>query len=45
MKAYDFKKVIDNSIVEKLVKEGFFEKLYGPSVKAEEDKKAKAAFK
>jgi hypothetical protein len=45
LKAYDFKKVIDNSIVEKLVKEGFFEKLYGPSIKAEEDKKAKSAFR
>jgi ABC-type nitrate/sulfonate/bicarbonate transport system substrate-binding protein len=45
MKAYDFRKVIDNSVVERLVKEGFFEKLYGPSVKAEEDKKAKLAFK
>jgi len=44
MKAYDFHKVIDNSIVEKLVKEGFFEKLYGPSIKAEESRKAKAAF-
>ena len=29
MKAYDFHKVIDNSIVERLVKEGFFEQLFG----------------
>jgi ABC-type nitrate/sulfonate/bicarbonate transport system substrate-binding protein len=45
LKAYDFHKVIDNSVVERLVKEHFFENLYGPSVKAEEDKKAKLAFK
>ncbi len=45
MKAYDFHKVIDNSYIEHLVKDGFFEKLYGPSVKAEEDRKAKLAFK
>jgi len=45
MKAYDFHKVIDNSYVERLVKDGFFEKLYGPSVKAEQDRKAKLAFK
>ena len=45
MKAYDFHKVIDNSYVEHLVKEGFFEKLFGPSVKAEEERKAKLAFK
>lgn len=45
MKAYDFHKVIDNSYVEKLVKDGSFEKIFGPSVKAEEDRKAKAAFR
>jgi hypothetical protein len=44
MKAYDFHKVIDNSIVERLVKEGFFEKLFGPQIKAEEQRKAKLAF-
>ena len=45
MKAYDFHKVIDNSYVEKLVKDGSFEKIFGPSVKAEEDRKTKAAFR
>ena len=29
MKAYDFHKVIDNSYVERLVKDGFFEKTFG----------------
>jgi ABC-type nitrate/sulfonate/bicarbonate transport system substrate-binding protein len=45
MKAYDWKQVIDNSVVERLVKQGFFEKLYGPSIKAEQDRKAKLAFR
>jgi len=44
MKGYDWKKVIDNSYVEKLVKDGFYEQLFGASIKAEEQKKAKAAF-
>lgn len=45
MKAYDFRKIIDNSHVEALVKDGFFEKTFGPSIKAEEDRKAKEAFR
>jgi ABC-type nitrate/sulfonate/bicarbonate transport system substrate-binding protein len=44
LRAYDFHKTIDNSVVERLVKEGFFEKLFGPSVKEEEERKAKLAF-
>lgn len=45
MKAYDFRKSIDNSVVERLVREHFFEQLFGPNVKAEEDSKAKIAFR
>ena len=45
MKKFDFRTVLDNSIVDRLVKEGFFEKLFGPSIKAEQDRKAKIAFK
>ena len=45
MKPYDFRKVIDNSVVERLVKEHFFEQLFGAGIKAEEDSKAKLAFK
>ena len=45
MKAYDFHKVIDNSLVDRLVKEGFFERLFGPGIKAEEERKAKLAFR
>jgi len=44
MKTYDWKQVIDNSIVDKLVKEGFFEQLFGDSVKAEQARKASEAF-
>ena len=44
MKAYDFHKVIDNSYVEGLVKDGFFEKTFGPAIKTEEARKSKAAF-
>jgi hypothetical protein len=45
MRAYDFHKVIDNSLVDRLVKEGFFERLFGPGIKAEEDRKARLAFR
>jgi ABC-type nitrate/sulfonate/bicarbonate transport system substrate-binding protein len=45
LKAYDFRKVIDNSYVDKLVKDGFFDKLFGPSVKAEEQRQQKMAFR
>ncbi len=45
MKAYDFHKVIDNSYVGRLVKDGFFEKTFGAGIKTEEDRKAKAAFR
>jgi hypothetical protein len=45
MKAFDFRTVIDNTIVTRLVKEGFFQKLFGPAIKAEEDRKSKMAFK
>jgi ABC-type nitrate/sulfonate/bicarbonate transport system substrate-binding protein len=45
LKDFDPHKVVDNSAVDRLVKEGFFEKTFGPSIKSEEDRKAKAAFK
>jgi ABC-type nitrate/sulfonate/bicarbonate transport system substrate-binding protein len=45
MKEFDFHKVVDNSVVGRIVKEGFFEKLYGPGIKAEQDRKARLAFK
>jgi|SRR5689334_2412193 len=45
LKKFDFRAVIDNTAVDRLVKEGFFEKLYGPQIKAEEDRRAKEAFR
>jgi ABC-type nitrate/sulfonate/bicarbonate transport system substrate-binding protein len=45
MKKFDYRKIIDNSIVDRLVKEGFFQKTFGPGVRAEEQSKAKLAFK
>ena len=44
LKAFDFHKVVDNSTVERLVKEGYFEKVFGDEVKAEEQRKAKIKF-
>ena len=45
LRLFDFRKVIDNSIVDRLVKEGFFEQLFGPGIKTEEENKAKLAFR
>jgi ABC-type nitrate/sulfonate/bicarbonate transport system substrate-binding protein len=45
LKKFDFRTVVDNAAVDRLVREGFFEKLYGPGIKAEEDRRAKAAFR
>lgn len=45
MRAFDFRKTIDNSLVERLVREGFFEKLFGADIKSEEERKAKTAFR
>jgi ABC-type nitrate/sulfonate/bicarbonate transport system substrate-binding protein len=45
LKDFDPHKVIDNSVVDRLVKEGFFEKTFGPGIKSEEDKKSKAAYR
>jgi ABC-type nitrate/sulfonate/bicarbonate transport system substrate-binding protein len=45
MRAINFKNVIDNSVVDRLVKEGFFEKVFGPSVKAEQEDRSKQAMR
>jgi len=45
LKAYDLHKVIDNSVVERLVREHYFESLFGPSIKAEQDRKSKLAYR
>jgi ABC-type nitrate/sulfonate/bicarbonate transport system substrate-binding protein len=45
LKSFDFHRAIDNSAVDRLVKDGFFQKTFGSGVKAEEDRKAKLAFR
>ncbi len=45
MRAIDFKTVIDNSVVDRLVKEGFFEKLFGPAIKSEQENRSKQAMR
>lgn len=44
-KAIDFRTVVDNSIVDKLVKEGFFEKTFGAAVKSEQESRSKQAMR
>jgi len=43
IKTFDFSQMVDNRSVRTLIAEGFFEKLYGPSIKAEQAKKLEAA--
>ena len=45
LQAFDFHKVIDNSVIDRLVKEGYFEQVFGPGVKTEQEKRSKAAFR
>ena len=45
LKGYDFHQVIDNSIVQRLVDQGYFRELFGSNVKAEEERKAAMAFR
>jgi ABC-type nitrate/sulfonate/bicarbonate transport system substrate-binding protein len=41
---FDFHTVIDNSVVKRLVSEGFFEQLFGEGIKAEQESKAAIAW-
>ena len=45
MKEYDFHQVVDNSTVSRLVKEGFFEKLFGPAIKSEQENRSRQAMR
>jgi ABC-type nitrate/sulfonate/bicarbonate transport system substrate-binding protein len=44
LKAFDFKRVVDNSTVDRLAKDGFFQQLFGGAIKTEEQQRAKLAF-
>jgi ABC-type nitrate/sulfonate/bicarbonate transport system substrate-binding protein len=45
IKSFDIKTVVDNSTVDRLVKEGFFQKLFGAGIKSEEERKSKLALR
>jgi ABC-type nitrate/sulfonate/bicarbonate transport system substrate-binding protein len=42
---FDVKTIVDNSVVDRLVKEGYFEKLFGAGIKTEIDRKSKLALR
>jgi ABC-type nitrate/sulfonate/bicarbonate transport system substrate-binding protein len=45
MRAIDFRTVIDNGAVDRLVKEGFFEKMFGSSIRPEQEDRSKQAMR
>jgi ABC-type nitrate/sulfonate/bicarbonate transport system substrate-binding protein len=44
MRGFDFNEVIDQSVVDRLIDEGFFEELFGDQISVEQDEKAALAF-
>lgn len=42
---FNVKAVVDNSVIDRLIKEGYFEKLFGAGIKAEIDRKSKLALR
>ncbi|MFN0161705.1 MAG: ABC transporter substrate-binding protein [Burkholderiales bacterium] len=44
LKNFDFRQLFDNSVVIRLIRDGWFEKLFGPGIKAEQERKLKDAF-
>jgi len=45
MRKFDFRTVVDNTTVERLVRQGFFETLFGPGIKEEQNRKSRQAFR
>jgi ABC-type nitrate/sulfonate/bicarbonate transport system substrate-binding protein len=45
IRKFDFHSVIDNATIDRLVREGFFESLFGSAIKMEEDRKGKSAYR
>ena len=45
LRKFDFRTVIDNTLVDRLVKEGYFEQLFGPGIRDEEKRKAAQAYR
>jgi len=44
LRQFDFSKAIDNSIVDRLIKDGFFEEVFGPSIRDLQQKRRAQAF-
>lgn len=44
LKDFDFSKSVDNSLVDQLVREGFFERVFGPGIREEQQKKQALAY-
>ena len=44
LKDFDFSKSVDNGLVDQLVREGFFERLFGPAIREEQRKKQALAY-
>jgi ABC-type nitrate/sulfonate/bicarbonate transport system substrate-binding protein len=45
IREFNVKAVVDNSVIDRLIKEGYFEKLFGAGIKAEIDRKSKQALR
>jgi ABC-type nitrate/sulfonate/bicarbonate transport system substrate-binding protein len=45
VRTLNLKTVVDNSVVDRLVREGFFEQLFGAGIKAEIDRKSRLTFR
>ena len=43
-RTFDMQKTLDMSAIHKLIKDGFFEKVFGPGIKDEQDRKLKSTF-
>jgi ABC-type nitrate/sulfonate/bicarbonate transport system substrate-binding protein len=44
LKDFDFSKSVDNSLVEQIARDGFFERLFGPEIREEQKKKHALAY-
>jgi ABC-type nitrate/sulfonate/bicarbonate transport system substrate-binding protein len=42
--AFDFRRAVDNSVVDRLVEDGYFRELFGPGIEAEEQRQRARAF-
>lgn len=45
MRAIDFKSVVDNGVVDRLMKEGFFEKIFGAGIRTEQNNRSTLALR